>query len=75
MAFRKQLFCQYHTRLTEMCDKSAHLLKDTGYISRSFQLQVADPFRGGFSSGVSVVQKLNVGFANTVYFTDHAMRE
>lgn len=28
------------------------------------------PFPLRFSSGVSVVQKLNVGFANTVYFTE-----
>lgn len=31
---------------------------------------MADPLHRGLSSGVSVVQKLSVGFANTVYFTE-----
>lgn len=52
-----------------MCDKSADL-KGQRLHFQVILTANGRPLPLRFSSGVSVVQKLNVGFANTVYFTE-----
>lgn len=53
----------------EMCDKSADI-KGQRLHFQIISTANGRPFPLRFSSRVSVVQKLNVGFANTVYFTE-----
>ena len=69
MAFKKQLLPVPYKSYKEMCDKSADL-KGQRLHFQIISTANSRPYPLRFSSGVSVVQKLNVGFANTVYSTE-----
>lgn len=69
MALAK-LFCQYLPRHTKRCATKSADLKGKRLHFQVILTANGRPLPLRFSSGVSVVQKLNVGFANTVYFTE-----